>query len=201
MHTGAFAGAPVVADSHHHGLAQGLVEFLGSSLPKGHVVGILQLCLGPLNNVQAIDIHSSILHSITGLSSIRRVAPADKKQPLPHEKPLRASSHTEYAMRVIQFCPFVKKNRHLDEKFSILGEKDALFCEKLYIFMRRRRASGTLYGKAGSPRQSLRPQKRHPPHKKPPIPVGTSGFFIFSTCFWRSAPAWGISPAVLPACR
>ena len=38
------------------------------------------------------------------------------------------------------------------------------FVKILYIFMRRRRASGTPYGKACSPRQSLRPQKHHPPH-------------------------------------
>ena len=41
VHTGALAVAPVVCDGHHHSLAQGLVELLGSCLLQGHVIGVL----------------------------------------------------------------------------------------------------------------------------------------------------------------
>ena len=57
VHTGVLAVAPVVGNGHHHGLAQCLVELLGGGLLQRHVIGILQLGFGPLENVHAIVAH------------------------------------------------------------------------------------------------------------------------------------------------
>ena len=57
LEPGRFAGLPVVGDGHHYSLAQSLVELLGGGLLQRHVVGVLQLCFGPPEDVCAIVIH------------------------------------------------------------------------------------------------------------------------------------------------
>jgi hypothetical protein len=63
VHTGALTGIPVLTDGHHHSFTQRLVQLLGGCFPERYIMGIFQLCLGPFYNIQAIYIHSAILHS------------------------------------------------------------------------------------------------------------------------------------------
>ena len=58
VHPGSLTAVPVVADGHHNCNAQSLVEFLRGCFLQGDVIGIFELRLCPLHNVQAIIIHS-----------------------------------------------------------------------------------------------------------------------------------------------
>lgn len=57
VHPGPLAAVPVVGNGHHDGVAQGLVQFLRSGLLQGHVVGVLELCFRPLENIQTVITH------------------------------------------------------------------------------------------------------------------------------------------------
>ena len=57
VHTHLLAVVPVVGNGHHYGVAQGLMQFLGGGVLQGHIVGVLQLGLRPLQNVQTIITH------------------------------------------------------------------------------------------------------------------------------------------------
>ena len=62
-HTGTLGMVPIVRNSHHHSIAQGLVKFLRCGILQGYVVGVLKLCFCPFQNIQAIITHIFILHS------------------------------------------------------------------------------------------------------------------------------------------
>ena len=97
----ALALGPVLADGHHHGLGQGLVELLGGGLLQGHVALVAQLRLRHFQNVLTIQIHKRYLLSwntyrarAKGVHRKNKSNPVKKPGKLPNPMGQRVGYHT-----------------------------------------------------------------------------------------------------------
>ena len=58
-HTGLLGMAPIVGNGHHNSLTQRFVQLLRGGLLQRNVVGVLELCLRPFQDVQTVVVHVS----------------------------------------------------------------------------------------------------------------------------------------------
>ena len=58
-HTGLLGMAPIVGNGHHNSLTQRFMQLLRGRLLQRNVVGVLELCLRPFQDVQTVVVHVS----------------------------------------------------------------------------------------------------------------------------------------------